>query len=410
MTRQIASDDGRARLPFVRFRMIELRLTAAALTGLWGLGALYILLAYRPGGPIDIVVGLVAVTPMAVGAAAIAWPPLVRGERTFIGVMTLGVGAILLLIPATGSVLNQVINGGAQTLLPSIEVAYPWLLALLATSIFAGLGIARRTLGFSSSRAARVSRGTAIGIAATVIIGSTFAGVAVANDLALRDRPAASSPFGPTDPNRQPPDCSGPIVAGTSALLGEQISAAIDAQPVGQVQLAGERSGTDVRWTADVATDRALGRFGVAQVGDRAWTQVSAGAWTATLPSQVAKAGVDTQVVSTALTSGLRTAAENRGLEFIEGARARHCRIEIDGPTFVEAFPQVAWFVGTDNLKQWRGQLDFWVFSDGEVGQVQGSVSGEAEPLARTGILGALNVNLDATERDQFRTISAPAT
>jgi hypothetical protein len=142
----------------VRTRTIELRFTAAVLTALWGLGALYILLGYRPGGPIDIVVGLVAVAPTAVGAAAIAWPPVVRGERTFVGVMTLGIGAILLLIPSTGSVLNQLINGGAQTLLPSIEVAYPWLLALLATSLFTGLGIARRMLGGRSSRQARLLR------------------------------------------------------------------------------------------------------------------------------------------------------------------------------------------------------------------------------------------------------------
>ena len=41
---------------------------ATVLTVLWSLGALYILLGYRPGGPIDIVVGLVAVTPTAVAA------------------------------------------------------------------------------------------------------------------------------------------------------------------------------------------------------------------------------------------------------------------------------------------------------------------------------------------------------
>jgi hypothetical protein len=393
----------------VRVRLIELRLTAAALTALWGLGALYILLAYRPGGPIDIVVGLVAVAPTAIGAAAIAWPPLVRGNRMFLGVMTLGVGAILLLIPATGSVLNQVINGGAQTLLPSLEVAYPWLLALLATSIFAGLGIARRTLGSGSLRSSRLVRGFGLGIAATVVIGSTFAGVAVANDLALRDRPAASSPFGPTDPNREPPDCSDPLKNGTTALLAEQMAASIDDHPVGQYQLSGERSGDNLRWTADVATDRALGRYGVARVGDGAWVQASGGPWATVAPAQVADADIDTQVVTSALTSGLRTAAENRGLEFIEGARARHCRIEIDGPTFIKAFPQASWFVGDDTLEHWRGQLDYWIFSDGEVGKVQSTVSGEAEPLGREGILGALTVNLDATERDQFRTISPPA-
>ncbi len=390
-------------------RTIELRITAIVLTALWGLGALYILLGYRPGGPIDIVVGLVAISPTAVAGAAIAWPPLVRGERSFVGVMALGIAAILLLIPSTGSVLNQVISGGAQTLLPSAEVAYPWLLALLATSIFSGLGIARRTLGGRASRRTRLARGTALGIAATLVVGSTFTGVAVANDLALRDRPAASSPFGPTDPNRQPPDCSDPLQTGTSALLAAQLTANVDGRPVGQIQISGERSGLDVRWTADVATDRSLGRFGVARVGSRAWLQAPGGPWTAIPIADVATDELDRQVLDAALTSDLRATAENRGLEFIEGARARHCRIEVDGPTFVAAFPQVDWFVGADPLTHWRGELDFWVFSDGEIGQVQGSASGEAVPLGRSGIVGTIAVTLDATERDAFRSISAPA-
>ena len=393
----------------MRTRTIELRITAILLTALWGLGALYILLGYRPGGPIDIVVGLVAVSPTAVGAAGIAWPPLVRGERSFTGVMALGIGAILLLIPSTGSVLNQVISGGAQTLLPSAEVAYPWLLALLATSIFSGLGIARRTLGSRASRRMRLARGIALGVATTLVVGSTFTGVAVANDLALRDRPAASSPFGPTDPNRQPPDCSEAIDAGTTALLAAQLTATVDSRPIGQIQISGERSVLDLRWTADVATDRSLGRFGVARVGSLAWLQSPGGPWTSVPTVDITNDGLDSQVLATALTASLRATAENRGLEFIEGARARHCRLEVDGPTFAAAFPQVDWFVGADLLNHWRGELDFWVFSDGEVGQVQGSVSGEAEPLGRTGIVGTIAVTLDATERDQFRAISAPA-
>jgi hypothetical protein len=393
----------------VRTRTFELRITAVVLTALWGLGALYILLGYRPGGPIDIVVGLVAISPTAVSAAGIAWPPLVRGERAFIGVMALGIGAILLLIPSTGSVLNQVISGGAQTLLPSAEVAYPWLLALLATSIFSGLGIARRTLGGRATRRTRLIRGIGLGIAATVVVGSTFTGVAVANDLALRDQPAASSPFGPTDPNRQPPGCSDNLATGTTALLSVQMTANVDGRPVGQIQISGVRSGADLRWTADVATDRSLGRFAVARVGSQAWLQSPGGPWTAVATAQVAADELDHQVLDAALTSDLRATAENRGLEFIEGARARHCRIEVDGPTFVQAFPQVDWFVGTDQLTHWRGELDFWIFSDGEVGQVQGSASGEAEPLGRSGIVGTIAVTLDATERDRFRSIIAPA-
>jgi hypothetical protein len=393
----------------VRTRTIELRITAAVLTALWSLGALYILLGYRPGGPIDIVVGLVAVTPTAVAAAGIAWPPLVRGERAFIGVVSLGIGAILLLVPSTGSVLNQVINGGAQTLLPSAEVAYPWLLALLATSIFSGLGIARRTLGSRASRRTRLARGIGLGVAATIVVGSTFTGVAVANDLALRDRPAASSPFGPTDPNRQPPDCSAPIETSTTALLAVQMTANVDGRPIGLIAISGERSGTDLRWTADVATDRTLGRFGVATVGGRAWLQNPGSSWTATNPSLIVPDELDTQALESGLSDDLRATAENRGLEFIEGARARHCRIEVDGATFTAAFPEVDWFVGSNSLGHWRGELDFWIFSDGEVGQIQGSVSGEAEPLGRSGIVGTIEVTLDATERDQFRSIIAPA-
>jgi len=69
----------------------------------------------------------------------------------------------------------------------------------------------------------------------------------------------------------------------------------------------------------------------------------------------------------------------------------------------------VSWFVGGDPLEHWRGELNFWVFSDGEVGQIQGSVSGEAAPLGRDGIVGTIAVTLDATERDRFRSIVAPA-
>ena len=41
-----------------------------------------------------------------------------------------------------------------------------------------------------------------------------------------------------------------------------------------------------------------------------------------------------------ALPADVRTTAEDRGLEFVEGAAARHCRVAIDGTTFVAAFPQ----------------------------------------------------------------------
>ena len=72
----------------------------------------------------------------------------------------------------------------------------------------------------------------------------------------------------------------------------------------------------------------------------------------------------------------------------IEGAPARRCRIAIDGTTFSAAFPQVRWLVGDADLADWRGQLDYWVFLDGQLGQIAGSVNGEGaviEPEALQG-------------------------
>ena len=34
------------------------------------------------------------------------------------------------------------------------------------------------------------------------------------------------------------------------------------------------------------------------------------------------------------------------------------------------AFPEMAWFIGSADLHRWRGELDYWVFADRQVGQV----------------------------------------
>src|SRR3982751_883611 len=130
----------------MRVRTFGLRLLAAVLTTLWTIAGAIVLLGYRPGGPIDGVVGLAALLPIAVSLLGLLWPPAARGDRAFAAVAWLGLGAILLLIPSIGGVLNQLVARGPQTLLPSWEAAYPWILALLATSLFGGLGVARRVL------------------------------------------------------------------------------------------------------------------------------------------------------------------------------------------------------------------------------------------------------------------------
>ena len=115
--------------------------------------------------------------------------------------VSLGFGSLLMLLPSIGGVLNQLLALGSQTLLPSAEAAYPWLLALLGTSLLTGFGLARRIHGRRGAPATPGrSSGIAIAIVLTTAAGALFAGVAVANELALaRVRRPASSRYGPTD-------------------------------------------------------------------------------------------------------------------------------------------------------------------------------------------------------------------
>jgi len=55
----------------VRVRQFELRLLAVALTVLWAAGGGIVLIAYRPGGPVDLLVGVAASLPLLISVAAI---------------------------------------------------------------------------------------------------------------------------------------------------------------------------------------------------------------------------------------------------------------------------------------------------------------------------------------------------
>ena len=106
--------------------------------------------------------------------------------------------------------------------------------------------------------------------------------------------------------------------------------------------------------------------------------------WRRAAAAEVADGTVDAQAFVTALGDG-RAAAELHGVDVIEGARARHCRIAIDGPTFQAAFPRSAGSSG-DRADRWRGELDYWVFLDGQLGRVAGSINGDGgrDPRGRT--------------------------
>jgi len=394
----------------MRVRRLELRLIAIGLVAAWGLAAALVLLAYRPGGPFDIIVGITLLAPIGIAAAAAVWPPVARGEGAFPLMAALGIGSLLVLLPSIGGVLNQLLALGSQTLLPSLEAAYPWLLALAGTSLFTGFGLARRLEGGVAHRRRRLVAGVAVASALTVAAGGLFGSVAIGNEVALRERPAASSSrFGPTGLDRAPVACDARIAAGPAARVNGRIEGQVDLRTIGSVDLAGVRSGRDVRWLAYVATFRELGLYGAARSGERAWRRTPATSWETATVAAVRHETVDLQAVDVALIAGYRATAEDRGIEVIEGAPARRCRIGVDGAVFLAAFPQVIWLVGDADLSRWRGQVDYWIFLDGQIGQIAGSASGEAAGIRPEALQGSVDVLLTATERDRDLVIYPPA-
>jgi hypothetical protein len=44
------------------------------------MAAALILLAYRPGGPLDVIVGITMLVPVGIALASVVWPPLAGGR------------------------------------------------------------------------------------------------------------------------------------------------------------------------------------------------------------------------------------------------------------------------------------------------------------------------------------------
>ena len=392
----------------MRVRNFELRLIGIALAACWTAGGALILLTYRPGGPFDLVVGLTSLGPIAIALSSVRWPPVARGDRAFGTIVWLGIAALLFLVPSIVGVVDQLQAFGSQTLLPSIEASYPWLVSLAATSLFAGIGIARQIQGGSALRRRRLVTGVAIAAVATGLSGGAFGAVAIANDVALRDKTVAASRFGPTLGDAQPPLCDAPLGIGATARLHLELAGTADLRTIGSVDLSGVRLGNDFRWLAYVATNRQLGEYGSARLGDRAWARTPALGWRLVDADKVAADTLDAQALATVLVPDYRSTAEDRGVEVIEGARARRCRVAVDGETFEAAFPQVSWLIGPADLRRWRGQLDYWVFLDGQVGQVAGNVNGEAAGIVADALQGTVEVRLTATERGRSLVVYPP--
>ena len=399
----------------MRVRTVELRLLALLLTALWTAGGVAVVTGYRPGGPVDLLVGVVAFLPALIASAGAIWPPVADGRSASLAVRWLGVLTALLVAPAVAGLLPTLGSGGGQPVLPSAEVAYAILLGLAGTCVFTGLGIASAWLRESAPRLRRVVTATLLGAAMTGVVATAFSGAVVANEAALRAQRSAAATPGPADPASVPPPCDGELRAAQTARVEVVARARLAQTQVGRVVLRGARNGADERWEAERSgTPDGPARAAYVSVDGRGWRRSGFGRWQ---PAAAPVHGtLDRRLVEAALGREDRVAAEHFGLEVVGDARARHCRRAVDGPAALEAFPALRWLAGEDlletgrSLDVWRGELDWWVFEDGEVGMATVAIHGPpGSRWAGSRFQVTLEAQLTAVERGKPHQVTPPS-
>ena len=386
----------------------ELRLIAVALVVCWTVAALLILLAYRPGGPLDVVVGLTAIIPVAIALAGAVWPPVRRGERAFAAIVWLGVARAA--VPHPVHRRRRRASCWRSGRRPSCRrrrrpTRGCWRSWRRACS---RVGVARRLQGGTALRRKRLSGRIAFAVWLTSCRAILFAAVAVANELALRDAPSRVVPVRPDRAAGEPPACDGPLVVGAAARLraaparhgrsspGRLGRAGRDARrqglPLARVRRV-EPAARAVRVGADrrpVRGPSAGRRVAAAGAGLVTWRRRRPGT----------RGGADTRLPRD------RRGPRDRGHRGRPGATLPDRDRRHDLPR--RPSRRSRWLVGDADLHRWRGQLDYWVFLDGRLGQVAGSANGEAGGIVPDALSGTIDVRLTATERGRDSVIYPP--
>lgn len=396
-------------LPSPARRFTGMRLISICLAGLWAAVGVAVVFAYQPGGPFDLMVRATIFAPLCIAVLGIIWPPSAGSWRARAAIVWLALLSGLLLMPLLAIVLDTLRGPASEALVPSGEVVYTGLLALGMTCLYAAIGVVRahetRLVPTRASFIQALSLAIALTVLASVILGIP----SVANELALRDRPHVSSRFGPTDPTLALPHCEEvPLVGGNATLTGSG-TATIDNKDMEDVQLRGNHQGALLEnWVASRSGQFGSGsaryhRVGsVADIVDTLGTRSIAA--TDLGPDDPRGLSVDAPI-ATLIASGLTRVAEDRGIELVEEARARHCRSTLDGPSALAASVLVRLLVDgsvqpVSTLEPWRGTLDWWVFADGELGQAVITIGGyPGDAWATGGIQASIVARMTATNR-----------
>lgn len=413
-----------------RVRLLGLRVAAIIIAVLWAATTVALLVAYRPGGPIDPAVAIGPLIAALASTATVAWPPVARDRSAAGALAWVGILTILVLAPSLANLLGALPAPGARgdgvsAFLPSPESAYGWFVALGGTGIFCGIGIARHFLAAPELRRPRFALGAVIAVALVAVSAGVSGVAALANEFAIQASPQASE-WGPTDPLAIPPLCTSSVRAGENARVSIEAALVVDERVARQAELDGVRSGRDAQWEQGTGAWLGPGNSGAPgspaggadrsswiAVGDRAWVRAGgSGTWAATDPPWAGRM-LDSALVDGVLAGRALLGAEDVGIEMVGASPARHCRLLVDGPTALRAFPPLQWLAGPEArdalIATWRGDLDWWVFTDGQLGLARVRVGGPVPaswPVA--GLQAVLQATLSATDRTAPQEIRAP--
>ncbi len=225
-----------------------------------------------------------------------------------------------------------------------------------------------------------------------------------------------------------PPFCDEPLRLGQNAVVTIEARSSVDTEDRGSAVLTGKRGGRDESWGGSWAGPDGAGQLAYLRIGPLGWLNDSSDdpaapgtTWRGVRPDPFEMLGLgqltmDGPPRSVAGVPRGSIVAEDLGLVIIEGARARHCRTFMDGPTALDTFLPLRWLLADSSvvpegaISRWRGEMDWWVFGDGELGMASVEVSGARGPAGwdAEGVRGVLEARLEAVDRDTPLDISAP--
>jgi hypothetical protein len=268
-----------------------------------------------------------------------------------------------------------------------------------------------------------------LAVVVTAVIGALFGLIVLINEASLVQEEQPGSRFGPVSVGLVPPDCDVPPQLGPNAAVTILARSSLDDEPRGSARLSGQRRGRDEAWSGDWSGPDGDGQVSYLRLGEQAWLREGdaqggsdAGeGWRPVRPDTFGLGGEhaltqDGPPFAIVAVPRGQIVAEDLGLEVLEGATARHCRTFMDGPTALNTFLPLRWLLhggqgpADGQVGRWRGEMDWWVFTDGELGRARVEVSGSRADTDwdATGVRAALEADLDAVDRDRAPEIVAP--